>query len=201
MNILTKYVSFEENIKGSRFLSELFPCETQSDARNLIKEQKTKYADSTHVVHAFVIGPGCEILGMSDDGEPSGTAGRPALDVLKGHNCTNVVLTVTRWFGGTLLGTGGLVKAYSNGAKQVLEVADSQGAFSPLVAKKSFIFSTDYSLYKLIKINFANYNLFELKEDFATEITINGQIQEDQFEDFVSKLSDISNGRIIVKQN
>ena len=76
-----------------------------------VKSQKAKYADATHVVHAFVIGPGAEVMGMSDDGEPSGTAGRPALDVLRGRGCTNTVLTITRWFGGTLLGTGGLVKA------------------------------------------------------------------------------------------
>ena len=63
-------------------------------------------------------------MGMSDDGEPSGTAGRPSLDVLKGRKCTNTLLTITRWFGGTLLGTGGLVKAYGNGAKQVLAAAD-----------------------------------------------------------------------------
>ena len=96
MNILADYVSFEENIKGSRFLSELFPCQNQAEARNLIKEQKSKYPDSTHVVHAFITGPGGEVMGMSDDGEPSGTAGRPALDVLKGHNCTNLLLTITR---------------------------------------------------------------------------------------------------------
>lgn len=199
MNILNKTVTFEENIKGSRFLSELIPCESQAEARNIIKAQKAKYADATHVVHAFVIGPNCEILGMSDDGEPSGTAGRPALDVLKGHNSTNLILTITRWFGGTLLGTGGLVKAYSNGAKQVLLEADSQNAFSELISKKNFIFSTDYSLYKLIKINFEHFNLFDIKEEFGTDITISGQIQEDQFPAFAGKLSDISNGRISVR--
>lgn len=200
MNILTKTVTFEENIKGSRFLSELIPCETQAEARNIIKAQKTKYADATHVVHAFVIGPNCEVLGMSDDGEPSGTAGRPALDVLKGHNSTNLLLTITRWFGGTLLGTGGLVKAYSNGAKQVLQEADNQNAFSELIEKADFSFSTDYSLYKLIKINFEHFNLFNIQEDFGTEITIKGQIQKDQLPALTSKLSDISNGKIRVNQ-
>ena len=92
-------------------------------------------------------------MGMSDDGEPSGTAGRPALDVLRGRGCTNTVLTVTRWFGGTLLGTGGLVKAYGNGAKGVIAAADAAGLFEELVAKKAFTFTTDYSLYKLIKNN------------------------------------------------
>ena len=147
MDILKDYTRSEFTVKGSRFLSELFPCETQADARNLIKSQKTKYADSTHVVHAFVIGLGGEILGMSDDGEPSGTAGRPALDVLKGYGCTNVLLTITRWFGGTLLGTGGLVKAYGDGAKQVLAVATEAELFVPYIEKKDFSFTCDYGTY------------------------------------------------------
>ena len=146
MEILKSYIKYEETIKGSRFLSELFPCDSQAAARELVKSQKAKYADATHVVHAFVIGPGAEVMGMSDDGEPGGTAGRPALDVLRGRACTNTVLTITRWFGGTLLGTGGLVKAYGNGAKGVLAAADQAGLFEELVAKRTFTFTTDYSL-------------------------------------------------------
>ena len=141
MDCLKQSCSFEEVIKGSRFLSELIICESQSMARDLVKAQKTKYADATHVVHAFVVGKGAEVLGMSDDGEPSGTAGRPVLDVLKGRGCTNTLLTVTRWFGGTLLGTGGLVKAYSGGAKQVIQRADDLKLFEPLIEKKDFYFN------------------------------------------------------------
>ena len=198
MDILISKISFEETIKGSRFLSELFPCDSQAAARELVKAQKAKYTDATHVVHAFVIGPGAEVMGMSDDGEPSGTAGRPALDVLKGRACTNTVLTITRWFGGTLLGTGGLVKAYGNGAKGVLAAADQAGLFEELVAKKSFTFTTDYSLYKLIKNNLELFHISNLTEDFGTEISISGEIHESEFQAFISKLLDISNGKIIV---
>ena len=199
MEILKSYIKYEENIKGSRFLSELFPCNSQADARELLKAQKAKYADATHVVHAFVTGPGAEVMGMSDDGEPSGTAGRPTLDVLRGRGCTNVMLTVTRWFGGTLLGTGGLVKAYSGGAKGVIAAADEAGLFEELVAKKSFTFTTDYSLYKLIKNNMELFHISGLAEDFGTEITIKGEIHESEYQAFISKLLDISNGRILVK--
>ena len=199
MEILKSYISYEETIKGSRFLSELFPCDSQAGARELVKKQKAKYADATHVVHAFVIGPGAEVMGMSDDGEPSGTAGRPALDVLRGRACTNTVLTITRWFGGTLLGTGGLVKAYGNGAKGVLAAADEAELFEELVAKKSFTFTTDYSLYKLIKNNMELFHISGLTEDFGTEITIQGEIHESEYQVFISKLLDISNGRILVK--
>lgn len=196
MLVLTKPVQFEEIIKGSRFLSELIPCETQAQARDILKAQKEKYADATHVVHAFIVGKNAEVMGMSDDGEPSGTAGRPTLDVLKGRNCTNLIVTITRWFGGTLLGTGGLVKAYGNGAKQVLEAAAAQNAFEELIEKTDFVFSTDYSLYKLLKNNFVNYQLYNISEDFGTEITISGQIKADQYDDFASHLLNLSNGKI-----
>ncbi len=196
MLVLTKPVQFEEIIKGSRFLSELIPCESQAQARDILKAQKEKYADATHVVHAFIVGKNGEVMGMSDDGEPSGTAGRPTLDVLKGRNCTNLIITITRWFGGTLLGTGGLVKAYGNGAKQVLEAAAAQNAFEELIEKTDFIFSTDYSLYKLLKNNFVNYQLYNISEDFGTEVTISGQIKADQYNDFASHLLNLSNGKI-----
>ena len=196
MLVLTKPVQFEEIIKGSRFLSELIPCESQAQARDILKAQKEKYADATHVVHAFIVGKNGEVMGMSDDGEPSGTAGRPTLDVLKGRNCTNLIVTITRWFGGTLLGTGGLVKAYGNGAKQVLEAAAAQNAFEELIEKTDFIFSTDYSLYKLLKNNFVNYQLYNISEDFGTEITISGQIKADQYNDFAKLLLNLSNGKI-----
>lgn len=201
MDILTKSVQFEEVIKGSRFLSELIPCETQAAARELIKAQKAKYSDATHVVHAFVIGPGAEVMGMSDDGEPSGTAGRPVLDVLKGRKCTNTVVTVTRWFGGTLLGTGGLVKAYSGGAKQVIEAADAEGAFEELIAKSSFSFTTNYSLYKLIKITMEQYHLYNVTEDFGSDIAISGEIRVDELESFSERMKDISNGNITVSKS
>ena len=200
MLVIKSGTSFEETIKGSKFLSELFPCESQSQARDLVKAQKTKYPDATHVVHAFVIGAGAEILGMSDDGEPSGTAGRPTLDVLKGFGCTNTLVTITRWFGGTLLGTGGLVKAYSGGAKQVLQKAESEGLFEELVEKRSFTFACDYSLHKLIKLNMEQFALYDVNEEFAEGVTISGKIRADQFEAFSAKLMDLSNGRVTVKE-
>ena len=196
MKCLKSPSSYEETIKGSRFLSELFPCESQSQARDLVKAQKNKYPDATHVVHAFVIGPAAEILGMSDDGEPSGTAGRPTLDVLKGFGCTNILVTITRWFGGNLLGTGGLVKAYSGGAKQVLQKAQSDGLFEELVEKRDFSFTCDYSLHKLIKINMEQFALYDVTEDFGEGVKISGKIRADQYDAFAAKLLDLSNGKI-----
>jgi uncharacterized YigZ family protein len=198
MLVIKSGTSFEETIKGSRFLSELFPCESQAAARDLVKAQKNKYPDATHVVHAFVIGPGTEVLGMSDDGEPSGTAGRPTLDILKGFGCTNTLVTITRWFGGTLLGTGGLVKAYSGGAKQVLQKAQSEGLFEELVEKRNFSFTCDYSLHKLIKLNLEQFALYDVTEEFAEGVKISGKVRADQFDALAAKLMDLSNGKVIV---
>lgn len=196
MKILEKYISSELNIKNSRFLSELFPCQNQAEARNLIKEQKNKYFDATHVVHAFILGFSGEIIGMSDDGEPSGTAGRPALDVLKGRNCTNLVLTITRWFGGTLLGTGGLVKAYGDSAKTVIEKAIETQVISDYIQKKSFAFKTDYSSYQIIKRSMSQFSTYEIKETFGNDVEVFGYIKEDELNLFSKKIKDITNGQI-----
>ena len=139
MKILKSKVQTETVVKGSRFLAEAIPCQKQEEARAILKAQKEKYSDATHVVHAFVLGKAGEVMGMSDDGEPGGTAGRPVLDVLKGSGATDIMLTVTRWFGGTLLGTGGLVKAYGGAAKELLSQCQEIGALEEYVPKKNFV--------------------------------------------------------------
>ena len=133
---------------------------------------------------------------MSDDGEPSGTAGRPALDVLKGRGCTNTLLTITRWFGGTLLGTGGLVKAYSNGAKEVIAKADSLNAFEPFIQKSDFSFTCDYALLKTVKKSMENFNLYDVKEEFTEGVKIYGKIASEEAQNFSKLLKEISNGKI-----
>ena len=195
MNCILEHFKTELVIKHSRFIAEVFPVENQAAARELLKEQKQKYFDSTHVVHAFIIGKNAEILGMSDDGEPSGTAGRPVLDVLKGSGCTNIILTVTRYFGGTLLGTGGLVKAYSDSAKAVLEIAK----FEPIIEKSNFKFTLNYDMYEKVKYHFNHYHIDSLQEDFTEKITISGVIFADEFNSFKKEIEDLSNARILVE--
>ena len=195
MNCILEHFQTDIVIKHSRFIAEVFPVQTQSEARELLKEQKQKYFDSTHVVHAFVIGKNAEVLGMSDDGEPSGTAGRPVLDVLKGSGCTNILLTVTRYFGGTLLGTGGLVKAYSDSAKAVLDITK----FEPLIEKSNFKFSLNYDMYEKVKYHFNHYHIDSLQEEFTEKITISGVIFADEFNSFKKEIEDLSNARILVE--
>lgn len=118
--ILLGTASGEIEEKKSRFIANLKAVETQEEASSFIEEIKKKYWDARHNCFAYVIGSKAEITRCSDDGEPSQTAGKPMLEVLLGEEIRNVVVVVTRYFGGTLLGTGGLVRAYTAAVKEGL---------------------------------------------------------------------------------
>lgn len=195
MLVAKEYCRTELIVKGSRFIAEIFIVDNQKSAREKLLEVKKIYEDATHVVHAFITGKQGEVCGMSDDGEPSGTAGRPVLDVLKGSGITNVLLTVTRYFGGTLLGTGGLVHAYSDSAKSVLELVQTE----ELVEKKLFSFTSDYSTYTGIKRMFETYNIDSLEENYGEGVEVSGQIYSCQCEDFCNKIFNFSKGKITVE--
>lgn len=198
MKILTKQVKAEIVVKGSRFLAEAIPCQKQDEARAILKAQKEKYADATHVVHAFMLGKAGEVMGMSDDGEPSGTAGRPVLDVLKGSGATDIMLTVTRWFGGTLLGTGGLVKAYGGAAKELLSQCQESGALEEYVPKKEFSFECDYALYKSVKRAFDEFSIDGLSEDYSDKVCVKGRIPKSEAAAFFEKVKNLSAGKILI---
>ncbi|MBQ4377906.1 MAG: YigZ family protein [Treponema sp.] len=195
MKIPKEYAFNEQIIKGSRFLSELFPVSSQNEVREKIKAQKQKYPDATHVCHAFICGKNAEIMGMSDDGEPGGTAGRPMLDVLKGSGATNLLVTITRWFGGTLLGTGGLVHAYGDGVKNVLAAAE----FEELVEKSDFSLLCDYQQYQIVKKIFENFTLYDTTEEFGEKIQIKGAIAISDFETLTQRVFDATNGKVKVE--
>lgn len=120
-NIIYKGGQGEIVEKKSRFIANIFPIETEEDALEKIAQIKKKHYDARHNCFAYVIGDKNETERCSDDGEPSGTAGRPMLEVLTGAGVHNAVAIVTRYFGGTLLGTGGLVRAYTGAMKAGLE--------------------------------------------------------------------------------
>ena len=164
--------------------------------REILKSQKEKYQDATHVCHAFVLGKAAEVLGMSDAGEPSGTAGRPMLDVLKDSGITDILLTVTRYFGGTLLGTGGLVKAYGDCAKSVVQRSRAENAVEELVEKKDFSFSADYALYEVLKRQMKDFTLYDLSEEFSDKVTIKAKIPAASFEEFAARIKNLSSGAI-----
>ena len=179
-------------------MAEAIPCQKQDEARAILKAQKEKYADATHVVHAFMLGKAGEVMGMSDDGEPSGTAGRPVLDVLRGSGATDIMLTVTRWFGGTLLGTGGLVKAYGGAAKELLSQCQESGALEEYVPKKEFSFECDYALYKSVKRAFDEFSIDGLSEDYSDKVCVKGRIPKSEAAAFFEKVKNLSAGKILI---
>lgn len=119
--ILTEQGYGEIVEKKSRFIASLSPAETEEEALAFIESVRKKYYDARHNCFAFILGEGGELERCSDDGEPSGTAGRPMLEVLRGEGLTKTAAVVTRYFGGTLLGTGGLVRAYTQAIQEALE--------------------------------------------------------------------------------
>jgi len=191
MKGILAYASSELVVRGSRFLAEAYPVESQEEARELLKKQKAAYADATHVVHAFVLGPSGGILGCSDDGEPSGTAGRPVLDVLKGSGLTGVMLTVARWFGGTLLGTGGLVKAYGDAAKAVLDTVQA----AELVEMRDFAVESGYDLHERLMRELVRFGAEIAGEDYGETVTIRGSVEESRSADLASLVVSASSGR------
>jgi uncharacterized YigZ family protein len=116
-------VLVETEAKRSRFLCRIEPVTTEEQARAVVEEERKRYWDARHHCSAFVLGPSAEVQRSNDDGEPSGTAGAPMLEVLRGREVSDVVAVVTRWFGGVLLGAGGLVRAYSDAVRAGLDEA------------------------------------------------------------------------------
>ncbi len=195
MNILCNSPKTEISVKNSRFIAQAFSAESPESAKEIVRSQKERYKDARHIVHAFIVGANAEISGMSDDGEPSGTAGRPILDVLKGSGITNILITVVRYFGGTLLGTGGLCRAYSESAKNVISLCHTE----LLVEKLRFELTADYALYEGLKRLWKNFHLSDLTENFDSQVRVSGFLWKNESEDFFLNTKNFSKGMCTVK--
>ncbi len=196
MLILRQGARAELIVRKSRFLAEADPVASPEAARELQRERKRVYAGCNHVVFAFVCGPQGGVMGCSDDGEPSGTAGRPVMEVLKGSGITNVLLTVTRWFGGTLLGTGGLVRAYTESAQ--LALADAPTA--ELVPLTRFTLALTYLQYETIRRRLLDFVVTIISEEFSAGVTLSGELPSAKFADFSSTVRDLTNGAAVPRE-
>lgn len=196
MLILKGYASATLTVKNSRFLAEAHIVTSPEEARTLWKEKKATYDNGGHIVYAFITGPQGNIMGQSDDGEPSGTAGKPMLSVLKGSGLTNTLITSARWFGGTLLGTGGLVHAYSECARLVLEAAETM----ELVPMKRFEIHTSYPFYESLRKLLPGFSFTLEKEDFGVDVTLEGSCPEAVAPGLLAALEELSHSHIRVKE-
>lgn len=179
--------------KKSRFIGHIKPVRTQQEATDFINEIKQKYFDARHNVYAYILNND-QIKKYSDDGEPQGTGGIPVLDVLQKENLTDVCVVVTRYFGGIMLGGGGLVRAYSKGAKTAIDASEIVEMHLCYKVKLNI----DYNLFGKLNHILPNYNSKILKQDFNENIDIDILIYHHDYQNFCSYIKEISNGQVEV---
>lgn len=180
--------------KRSKFIGYAKPVKTQEDALEFISEIKSKHWDATHNVYAYVLREN-NIQRYSDDGEPSGTAGVPVLDVMLKESLVDVCVVATRYFGGTLLGAGGLVRAYSHTSKIALDAAGiiTMAQCSVMSAE------VDYSFYDRLNILLSDFSAVILNTSFSDKVCVEFSVKENIVDLLNSKLIDVSNGKYISK--
>lgn len=189
-----KAAEAEIKILNSRFLARLFPVSTVEEARACQKAERALWPDATHHVPAFVIGHGRSVIShCSDDGEPSGTAGRPALAVLEGSGLGNLAVVVTRWFGGTKLGTGGLVQAYGDAVKAVLAVT----TVGKLVETSVIALEMPYRSYDSVMRDLQTYQAQIEQSEFGVEVKLVARVLSADLPDIERKLQELSAGQLV----
>ncbi len=186
----------EETILRSRFITTAAPAATVDEARTFIATVRAEFSDATHNCYAYVAGPpgATAQIGMGDDGEPGGTAGRPMLAVLLGSGVGEIATVVTRYFGGTKLGTGGLVRAYSGGIKAVLAVLPVQEK----VILRTLLASGPYSWVTPVSRLLPAFEARVADQQFAANVTWQISVPEERATSLAAALVDLSHGEIEV---
>jgi uncharacterized YigZ family protein len=183
----------EHVVVNSRFIATLAPVFSIDEARAFVVRIKKEFSDASHNVPAYILGGGNTVTEyFSEDGEPSGTAGKPALAVLRGSGLGDVAVVITRYFGGTLLGTGGLVKAYTESTQMVVN-AVGRGRRIPVHV---VMLAIPYHLLERVRLLTTRQNGEILGEDFAADITMTVELPVDMFELFQKELRELSAGKL-----
>ena len=178
-------------VANSRFIASLDYVESAQEARAFIARIRGEFPDATHNVPAFIVGGGASRLEFcSDDGEPSGTSGKPLLAVLRGSGLGNAAVVVTRYFGGTLLGTGGLVKAYSEAGRRALALA----ARAELAEFSDARLEIPYQLFDALKLGLPGFSGRVTSEEFAEVVRLLIELPSDEVGRFRSWYADLSSG-------
>ena len=181
--------------KKSRFIATVRPVETEEEAVTFINETKKKYWDARHNCSAFVIGKNQELTRCSDDGEPAGTAGRPMLDVLLKEGIHNTAVVVTRYFGGVLLGTGGLVRAYQGAVQKGLDAAVIVEKFEGQI----LLITTDYTGLGKIQYLLAQEKITIMDTSYADNVVIKAVIPEECRKDIENKIIEHNNAAALIE--
>lgn len=176
--------------KKSRFIGRIWPVETEEEALQQIQEIKKQHYDATHNCWAYIIRDGA--VRFSDDGEPGGTAGMPMLQVLQREGLYNIVCVVTRYFGGILLGAGGLVRAYTKGAKIAVDAA---GKSMKRVWTVLYV-PCPYSFYERVRLEITAFDGILRNADFGAEVELEVLFPEKQAPAFLERLTDLTSGTV-----
>ena len=182
--------------KKSRFIATVLPVSSEEEALGFIEEMKKKYWDATHNCYAFVVGENMDIQRFSDDGEPSGTAGKPMLDILLGEEVHNTAVVVTRYFGGTLLGTGGLVRAYGRAVKEGLDN-------SVIIEKQYGVLleiRTDYTGLGKIQYQLGQREIDILDSIYAEDVRVQALVPVSRVEEIEKSITQVTGGKGVMRR-
>lgn len=183
----------EIKIKGSRFIGTAFPIKNEDHAKKILEEISKKYYDATHNCYAYIVDfPPHQIIKVSDDGEPAGTAGQPILSVLQGMNLNFVGVVVTRYFGGTKLGKGGLIRAYTECTQEVLKKC-------PIVKKviqKEITVSFAYDLTGAVMNTISQFGATLINSSYDDETRLKISVRSSELEKFKRQLIDVTSGKV-----
>jgi uncharacterized YigZ family protein len=183
----------EIQVLNSRFVATAAPVFSVTEAKEFVVRMKEEFADATHNVPAYLVGHGASVTAhCSDDGEPAGTAGRPALAVLKGSGLGDVAVVVTRYFGGTKLGTGGLVRAYGDAVRAVLEDLP----LAEKVPTHTLLIAAPYSFFERVRLAIEGHHGEVLDEEFAADVTLTARFPVERVPVFQATLQEMSNGTL-----
>ena len=181
--------------KRSRFIASVKPVQTEEEALEFLETIKKKYWDARHNVYAYIIEEN-NIQRYSDDGEPAGTAGVPVLDMIKKEGLSNLIVVVTRYFGGILLGTGGLVHAYSKSAKIGVEAAEP----IQMVLCRDIKISCDYSLLGKVQNEVLGQGFKISDTEYGENVSVSVLVPFEEADRFESALIDATNGRATIEK-
>jgi uncharacterized YigZ family protein len=185
----------ETRALNSRFIATASYTPTVEDARAVIARVRGEFRDASHHVFAYLVGYGASVTaGMSDDGEPGGTAGRPVMAVLRGSGLGDICVVVTRYFGGTLLGTGGLVRAYGDAVKAVL----AELPRAEKVERRVLLLRLPYNLYEPMHLLVEEYGATVEDQQFDVDVMLRVRVDADHITNLVTALTEQSGARVVV---
>ncbi|PIE04582.1 MAG: YigZ family protein [Spirochaetales bacterium] len=181
--------------KKSRFIGAARRARTAEEARSIVAALREEHPRSRHVVWAYVLGADGVLKGMSDDGEPRGTAGRPVLDHITGAKLTDTLVTVVRYFGGIKLGTGGLCSAYGQAARQALEAMSRE----PLIERRQLRLGMEYSVYDTMLRLLERFEGRVVEDSFGENVSLRAEIPAGVLNDFLAAVENASRGAAAVE--